>query len=151
MLWWAAVTLLKPLQDELLLDDDWHEAIISIIRNSSSKVNVVQKEVVRVYITEDFEEAKFYDAKISVITMGYIRATYLSDPSKQPGLEAYRADLYKDIATATISLARPAWRADETLGRIRFAASSTSFTRKYMDLRQNTRKQIDRVSTRRLE
>jgi hypothetical protein len=147
---WAAVNIPKKMREELLVDDDWHEAIISIIPNPDSRANVVQKKVIRVYIIEDFEGAKFFDAKVSVIMMGYIRPGPQSTPREEQDLEAKIADIYRDVASATSSLARPAWKAEETLERISSAASSRSFTEKYVDMRQSTQKQIDRVPTWRL-
>jgi Riboflavin kinase len=147
---WAAVNVPKKMREELLVDDDWHEAIISIIPNPDSRANVVQKKVIRVYIIEDFEGAKFFDTKVSVIMMGYIRPGPQSTPREEQDLEAKIADIYRDVASATSSLARPAWKAEETLERISSAASSRSFTEKYVDMRQSTQKQIDRVPTWRL-
>lgn len=147
---WAAVSLPKKLRDELLVDDDWHEAIISIIPDPDKKANVVQTKMMRIYIIEDFEGVKFFDAKISVIMMGYIRPAPQFALDQNLDIERQVSEIYKDMASTTASLARPAWKADETLERIRSAASSRSFTERYVDVRQSTQKQIDRVPTWRL-
>ena len=147
---WTAIDLSKKLQDDLHVDDDWYEAIISIVPNPSPRADVVQKKVVRVYIIEKFEGAQVYDAKISVIVMAYIRPAPRSRLEGIPYLEVEMADLYKDIASGTISLATPAWKAGETLARVRSAASSRSSTERYVNVRQSTQTQTDRVPTWRL-
>ncbi|KAI9881795.1 MAG: hypothetical protein M1823_006493, partial [Watsoniomyces obsoletus] len=147
---WASMNLPKKLQDQLLVGDDWHEAVISIVPNPDTRANVVQKMMVKVYILEDFEGAKFFEAKISLIMMGLIRPAPLAFPGQGPDLQTAMADLKQDVASTILSLARPAWKADETLERIRSAASSRSLTERYVDARQSTHKQIDRVPTWRL-
>lgn len=147
---WASITLPKKLQDELLIDDDWHEAIISMLPNPDKRATVVQKKMVRVYIIEDFEGARFFDAKISLIMMAHIRPAPTLSHGITQDPELRLAELLQDIGTASASLARPAWKADETLERIRSAASSRSFSERYVDMRQDTQKQIDKVPTWRL-
>jgi hypothetical protein len=147
---WASVSLQKKLQDELLVDDDWHKAIISIVPNPDKRAQVVQKKMIRVYIIEDFEGVKFFDAKISIIMMAYLRAPPQLAHGQTQDSETRVSELLQDIATASASLARPAWKADETLERIRSAASSRSLSERYVDMRQTTQKQIDRVPTWRL-
>jgi FAD synthase len=147
---WASVSLPKKLQEELLVDDDWHEAIISIVPNPNKRANVVQKKMIRVYIIEDFEGVKFFDVKISIIMMAYLRPPPQLAHGQTQESEARISELLQDIATASASLARPAWKVDETLERIRSAASGRSFSQRYIDMRQTTQKQIDRVPTWRL-
>jgi Riboflavin kinase len=147
---WASINLPKKLQDQLLVDDDWHEAVISIIPNPDTRANVVQKKMVKVYILEDFEGAKFFDAKISLIMMEHIRPAPPTFPGQEPDLQTAIADLNQDVASTTASLARPAWKVDETLERIRSSASSRSLNERYVDARQSTQKQIDGVPAWRL-
>ena len=147
---WAAIEVPKKLRNEILIDDDWREAIISVIPDPEMRLDVVQKRAIRVYIIEDFEGARFFDAKISVMMMAYIRPVPISMVNQQSSLEVDVANLYRDIASAIASLARPSWQADETLERVKSAASSRSFTERYVDMRQTTQKQIDRVPTWRL-
>ena len=142
---WASLDVPKKLRDELLIDDDWREAVISIIPDPSSRANVVQKKIVRVYILEEFEGAKFFDAKLSVILMGFIRPASQVVPGEQPDPQATLGNLYTDITSTSASLARSAWQADETLERIRSTASSRSITERYVDARQSTQKRIDKV------
>lgn len=147
---WAAVTLPKNLAAEKSISDEWHQAVIIISPDPDRRRTVVAKNTVRVYLIHDFQSVHFFDAKLSVILMGYLRAVAEPEPGQAPDVEAQLFDLYKDVMITNASLARPAWAADATLERVKSAASSRSFSERYVDLRQSTQRQIDRVPVHRL-
>lgn len=147
---WAAVNLPTKLAAEKEISDDWHEAVIFISPDPRGKRTVVQKNMVRVYLIHDFKSNMFFDAKLSVMLMGFLRLVEVPDPDQDLDIDAQLFDFYKDIAVTTTSLARSNWKAEATLERVESAASSRSITERYVDFRQNTQKQVDRVPIHRL-
>ncbi|KAK5023276.1 hypothetical protein LTS07_009499 [Exophiala sideris] len=128
----------------------WHKAIVFMSPDPDRKRTVVHSNTARVYLLHDFQGIQLIDAKLSVMMMGYLRGVEEPGPDQQVDIDAQMFDIYKDIAVTTASLSRPAWTAEATLGRIRSAAWSRSMTERYVDLRQNTQRQIDRVPVSRL-
>ncbi|KAL2444021.1 hypothetical protein ABEF95_014773 [Exophiala dermatitidis] len=130
----------------------WHKAIIFISPEPHLKRAVVRKNTARVYIMHDFRATSLLDAKVSILMMGYLRAIQEPQPGQDSELDidSQLFDLYKDIAVTTASLGRPAWTAEATLDKMKSATSSRSLTERYVDFRQNTQKQIDRVPVHKL-
>ncbi|KAK5455829.1 hypothetical protein LTS15_005146 [Exophiala xenobiotica] len=148
---WAAVTLPKKLAVETKISDDWLKAVIFISPDPLGRRTVLHKNSARVYLLHGFQGVQFFDAKLSVLLMGYLRGVHdPSSPEEEPDVESMQFDIYKDIAVTTASLNRPAWTAEATLDRVKSAASSRSMSERYVDLRQNTQRQIDRVPVNRL-
>ncbi|EXJ75233.1 uncharacterized protein A1O5_01929 [Cladophialophora psammophila CBS 110553] len=146
---WAAVNLPSKLAAEKNISDEWHQAIIFVSPDPDGRRTVVGKNTARVYLIYDFQSADFVDAKLSVILMGYLRALEL-ESNQETDVDAQLFDFYKDVAITSASLARPAWAADATLERVKSAASNRSLTERYVDFRQSTQRQIDRVPVHRL-
>ncbi|OAL40309.1 hypothetical protein AYO20_00045 [Fonsecaea nubica] len=146
---WAAVTLPSKLAAERNISSEWHQAIIYISPDPYGRRSVVEKNTVRLYLIHDFQSVDFLDAKVSVLMMGYLRALEL-ESDQNPDVEAQQFDFYKDVAVTNASLARSAWAADATLERIKSASSNRSLTERYVDFRQSTQRQIDRVPVHRL-
>ncbi|OAP64780.1 hypothetical protein AYL99_00752 [Fonsecaea erecta] len=146
---WATVNLRSKVAAEKNISDEWHQAIIFLSPDPYGKRSVVEKNTARVYLIHDFQSVDFVDAKLSVLMMGYLRALELAS-NQELDVEAQLFDFYKDVAVTNASLARPAWAADATLERIKSASSSRSLTERYVDFRQSTQSQIDRVPVHRL-
>ncbi|ETN41631.1 uncharacterized protein HMPREF1541_03567 [Cyphellophora europaea CBS 101466] len=142
---YAAIGMSRKLLDERGLDDDWHKAIISITPLPGSQANVVQKKKVVVNILEDFEDANFYDAKLSVMLMGFLRPAPPLHLVQQGPAEVQMMNFRQDMAVTGASLSRPAWAADMTLERVRTASSSRSLTDRYVDVRQGVQNTVDKV------
>jgi hypothetical protein len=142
---WAAVSLPSKLAAEKEISDDWHQALVIIAPDPRGKRTVVQRNMVRVYLIHDFKSNMFFDAKLSVMMMGFLRHVEEPDPSQELDIDAQLFDFYKDIAVTTASLARSNWKAEATLERVESAASSRSINERYVDFRQNAQKQVDRV------
>ncbi|RMD45082.1 hypothetical protein DV735_g152, partial [Chaetothyriales sp. CBS 134920] len=151
---WAAISRPKATtkttkrdDDEIILDDEWHEALIYIaprhIDASAGKAQgVVEKKTVQVQILHDFEGATFFDARVSLIMMALLRPV---SPQHEERLEKRQAALTRDAACAAASLARPEWTADAVLSRINEAKSSRSMSERYVGLREGAQKSIDKV------
>lgn len=147
---WAAINLPQKLAAEKKISDEWHKAVIFISPDMDGRRTVVQRNTVRVYLIHDFQSVQFLDAKLSVIVMGYLRTIEQLQAGEEPDVEAQMFDLYKDVTVTTASLSRPAWAAATTLERVKSAQSSRNLTERYVDFRQTTQKQIDRVPVHRL-
>jgi hypothetical protein len=147
---WAAVNLPQKLALERNITDEWRQAIITISPDPDGRRTVVHQNNARVYLIHEFGAADFIDAKLSVIMMGYLRAIEVLQVDQEPDIEAQLFDFYKDVSITNASLAREAWSAGATLEREKSKASSRSVSERYVDFRQNTQKQIDRVPVHRL-
>ena len=147
---WAAAHLPKKLAEERNISDQWHQAIVLIAPDPDRRRTVIHENTARVYLLHDFESANFVDSKLSVIMMGYLRGIEEPQLDQEPDLEAQTFDLYKDVAVTSASLARPAWAAEATLDRLKSAASNRSVSERYVEFRQNTQRQIDRIPVHRL-
>jgi Riboflavin kinase len=125
---------------------EWLQAIISFTASPEPKFQVVLKKTVRVYLIHDFQGASFFADNLSIIMMGFLRPendAKLSEDAADNDAQLF--NIYKDIMITQASLARPAWSAEETLSRIKFAASHRSLAERYIDLRTSGQKQMDRV------
>ncbi|KAI1610692.1 hypothetical protein EDD37DRAFT_630982 [Exophiala viscosa] len=147
---WAAISWPKKVESEKGASGVWHKAIIFMSPDPDRRRTVVHRNTARVYLLHDFQATQLIDAKLSIMMMGYLRAMDEPGPDEQVDVDAQMFDIYKDVAVTTTSLSRPPWSAEATLERIRSAASSRSMTERYVDLRQNTQRQIDRVPVNRL-
>ncbi|ETI21015.1 hypothetical protein G647_07358 [Cladophialophora carrionii CBS 160.54] len=142
---WAAVSLPKKLALEKSITDEWRQAIITIAPDPDRRRTVIHKNNARVYLIHEFGSVDFVDAKLSVMMMGYLRAIQEPQLDEEPDKEAELFDFYKDISITNATLARTAWSVAETLEREKSKASSRSVSERYVDFRQNTQRQIDRV------
>jgi len=142
---WASVTLpSKQAAEKDIPSDEWHQALIFISPDPIARRTALRKNTARVYLIHDFKAQTFLDAKLAVMMMGFLRLVEEGDTAD---LDAQLFDFYKDIAvtSASLSRARPNWQADATLERVASAASARSLSDRYVDLRQSTQRQVDRV------
>lgn len=142
---WAEVELPKKVAIEKNIPKEWHQAVIYISPDPTSRKSVVQTNTVRVYVIHEFKAETFLTAKLSVMLMGYMREMDQVSPIQTPDVDAQLFDIYKDIAVTAASLARPEWQAETTLDRVKSASSSRSLNERYVELRQTSQRQLDRV------
>jgi len=147
---WAAISWPKKVESEKGVSGEWHKAIIFMSPDPDRRRTVVHSNTARVCLLHDYQESQLVDAKLSIMMMGYLRVMDEPGLEVQVDIDAQMFDIYKDITVTTASLSRPAWTAEATLERLRSAASSRSMTERYVDLRQNTQRHIDRVPVNRL-
>jgi hypothetical protein len=111
---------------------DWHAALIYIGPDPYAGPSVAVEHVVRLHILHDFGDAQpFFDSKVKVITMGYLRAI----PSSPIDLERTKNQLADDIETVKAILVREGWGAEITLETLAATKSARSLGEKYADAR----------------
>lgn len=144
---WAAIHLPPKVAAEKEITSDWRPALIFMSPDPNARRTVVRKNTARVYVVHDFKGKSFFDAKLSLMMMGFLRGLEEAEPGagQEVDRDAQAFDLYKDIAVATASLNRPGWAADATLQRVQSAQSARSLKDRYVDLRQSSQRHIDRV------
>jgi hypothetical protein len=147
---WSSVSLPKQYQDMALLDEDWHESLIYIAPLPTSSASVIQKKTIKVHILTDFDGVKCFDAKLSVMMMGFLRPIDTSTHGVSEDLEIAQAHFLQDSTCAVASLARPDWVADATLARVKSAASERTMGERYVDARAGVQKSVDKVPMHRL-
>ncbi|KAI1344168.1 hypothetical protein F5Y15DRAFT_365701 [Xylariaceae sp. FL0016] len=137
---WAAV---QPKQGLEHISHDWHEAIITIGPSPYAGPRVAAKNVTTVHLIHDFGEMTFFDAKLQVIIMAYVRPVPRPDPSS-PNSDLFAA-VSRDIETTLASLSREKWQPEMTVHRLKTAKSQRSMAEKYVDARSQIQKSVDRV------
>ena len=147
---YASITLAKKAPDKLNLEGRWRQAVVHIVPCPTSAANVVQKKQISVHILEDLEGAIFYNAKLAVMLMGCIRPAMPLHLVQQQPLNIRKDEADQDAMIAFNSLSRPAWSADDTLARMKSAASVQSLTDRYVDARQGFQGSLEKVRTHRL-
>ncbi|MCJ1474623.1 hypothetical protein MMC13_003283 [Lambiella insularis] len=132
---WASITS-RSSKEKADLSEGYKESIISVSPDAPSvRTAAPAKRSVKAYLIHDYHGAQFFDAKISLIVMGFLRPTIPSNT------EAFAFETYKDITVAQLSLNRPAWSAE--------AAKETlkpgSVTERYVVARLEGQRQLDKV------
>ncbi|PKS08644.1 hypothetical protein jhhlp_005033 [Lomentospora prolificans] len=134
---WARVIAKKGMD----INGDWCEAVITIGPLMHAPVGAVRKSKATVHILNDFE-ADFFDAKVEVLLMGYIRQSVL-DPSAPDN--AILDALLQDVIVSVASLRRENWSYEDALQRLKTLQSEKSFSDKLMDARDRVQQNLDRV------
>ena len=135
-------------EDKLLrksLRNEWLQAIISFLPAVSHSMKVVQRKEVKVHLLHDFNGISLLNTKFSVILMGYLRPSRSPDNSDPVHREAILNDMFNDKAITQASLSRVDWSAEATLERIKAVISDKSLAERYVDVRKNGQRQLDRV------
>lgn len=127
---WASIQ-----QSKSIASETWRPALI-FARPADGVPGVAPKKILRAYIIEDFDGVEFYDAKLSVLVMGFVRDW------DDAYLEQLHEEATVDALLAKQSLERPAWQAEATLKLMR---SQTSLSDKFSDTRKLGQRQIDRI------
>jgi hypothetical protein len=140
---WAFINPKDKSQTDL--HDNWRHAIISVAPCPYSTPSVAPKKVIKTYLIHDFSGLKFFESKISLILMGYLRPCI---PCEER--EAFSFETDKDISITQASLEREEWGPETTLQKIKSAKSARSISEKYIDVRKYSQIQVDRVPVHRL-
>jgi hypothetical protein len=137
---WASVQPTKGLDD---ISYDWHEAIIMVGPSPYAAPRIVNKKVATVHIIHDFGSSTFFDAKLKVVVMAFLR------PIPKPGGPKAQTDLAaavaKDMEIALASLSRENWGPETTLNRIKTERSARSFADKMADTKTQVQKRVDSI------
>ncbi|KAI1878389.1 hypothetical protein JX265_000321 [Neoarthrinium moseri] len=130
---WASVYPKKGVEN---ISNNWYEAIITIGPSPYASPQVVIKKVATVHVLRDFGDTTFFDAKMKVILMAYLRPIPASDRS-QPALKA------RDVDVALASLSRDAWSPDVTVEKMKDEKSARSVADRYVEVRTQVQKHVD--------
>ncbi|KAI1469279.1 uncharacterized protein F4812DRAFT_422591 [Daldinia caldariorum] len=134
---WAAIRPLK-LSDEI--SQPWHKALITVGPSPYAPPKVVSKNVVRVYMINDFGEARFVDANLKVVLMAFLRPVSTPNSTQLPAEST--ATIARDIDIAVASLSRENWQCDTTLRRVK---SEMSIAEKCVDMQLKVQRRVDSV------
>ena len=136
---WASLTLPKSEKDpENEVLEGWKEVIVTVAPSAKATPSVAPNKEFRAYLIHDFGDFQFFNAKLSVLILGYLHPFVPFDP------ETSSMNLYKDIAVTQLSLARPAWKADTVLEQMKLLKKSRSVTDHYVNARQHAQKVVDK-------
>ena len=129
------VSIAPVSQEKSTTEKEWKQAVITAAPVSSP--GVVPKTTVDAYVIHDFQGQQFFDTKILVILMGFLRPWTACEP------ETLLQETYGDIAVTQLSLNRPEWQAEAAL--LRSKAEKRSLADRYVSARQFGQRQIDRI------
>ncbi|KAI1267323.1 hypothetical protein F5Y18DRAFT_335279 [Xylariaceae sp. FL1019] len=137
---WASVRLKKNLNN---VSEDWHEAIITIGPVSNSSPGVVLRNVVNVHMIHDFgAETTFFDAKLKVILMAFLRPipeVVISGVSPEPS-----PNITQDKRIAVASLSRQQWL-HSTAIQVSSQRNKKRTTERYIDFRSDVQRRVDSI------
>ncbi|KAI5926526.1 hypothetical protein F4810DRAFT_542039 [Camillea tinctor] len=125
---WAAVL---PTLNLDASHNDWYECLISIGPSPHAAPQVVGRNVARVHIIHDFEGATFFDAKLKVVLMAFLRPA--------------PADAARDTDIAVASLSRANWQLAPTLDRMETLRAQKTAAEHYVDVRAQVQRRVDSV------
>ncbi|KAI0481916.1 hypothetical protein GGR56DRAFT_684354 [Xylariaceae sp. FL0804] len=127
---WAAVQTSKKLDG---VSHDWHEAIFTVGLSPYAAPRVVAKKVGTVHMIRDFGDTIFFDAKLKLVIMAFLRPVPKPD---HPRLAAnVAAAVYRDIDIVVASLSREAWQSEMHLERLKDERSQRGILERYVDAR----------------
>lgn len=145
---WALISPHDKSQEEL--HSSWKQSIISVAPCPYTAPTVAPKKTIKAYLIHDFSSPvdsdtenphpQFFDSKISLVLMGYLRPCIpYSDR------EAFFYETVKDIAITRASLERDEWGPENSLEKINSAKSARSISDRYVDARKYGQRLVDRV------
>jgi hypothetical protein len=140
---WVVVMPGKNLEG---LSHDWHESIISFGPSPYADPTIVVKNVATAHIIHDFGDASFFDAKVKVMILAYLRPTPTSGKLRET--EDVVEAVVRDTAIAIASLSRECWGPDMVINRSKTEKSNRTLSERYVDARTEVQKQVDRVPLR---
>ncbi|KAJ2990293.1 hypothetical protein NUW58_g3023 [Xylaria curta] len=122
--------------------EGWYEAIITIGPSPYAAPTVVPQKVVTVHIIYDFGESKtFFNTKLSVILMAFLRP--VSNPTLlDPAIDVIAA-VSRDKEIAITSLSRTRWQPDACLQTLSAEKSQRTITDKYIEMRSQVQRHVD--------
>ena len=136
---WACILPGRDFQGDVSLD--WHEALILATPSRSDRPSVVSGTTVSVHMMHDFGNKTFFESKLKVLVMGFMRPWAVTDPADVGLIQG----LVQDTIVAKTSLQRQNWGPESTLSRMKTEKSARTMSDKYVDTRGKIQKQIDRI------
>lgn len=133
----------QPLDERI--DPDWHESIITVgvPAHSANPAVVMQRPVVTVHLVDGFGSGvTFFDAKMKVIVMGFLRPTLAGNAAL---IEQQLHCISMDKMLTVGSLGREAWAPDLAKDQIREVKSSRTFSDRLVGARDKAQMQVDKV------
>jgi hypothetical protein len=134
---WARI---RESKDTEPASEDWHEAVISVGPSPYASPSVVQKTLVAVHMLHNFDD-NFYDAKVQVVVMGFLRPMKVAGTPEEEMLDAITQDLWLTMS----SLNRQNWGPEGAVEKIKSLQSARSFSDKYVNVREKVQTHIDRM------
>ncbi|KAM0242210.1 hypothetical protein ACHAP5_007297 [Fusarium lateritium] len=135
----AAWARLVPVQETEDLDDDWHEAIVTIAPLRHAQPGVVQRNKVAVHFIHDFD-VTFFETRVKALLMGYLHA-WTPDLNSE-GIISEHA---RDVMTTTASLARENWGPEVSVSAVRALRSERSFSERLGEVTGAVQSGMDRI------
>ncbi|KAI1500726.1 hypothetical protein F5X99DRAFT_385303 [Biscogniauxia marginata] len=124
-------------------DNDWHEAIITVGPSPHAAPQVVTKNVATVHIIHEFNGATFFDAKLKVVIMAFLRPVPIAGGVRSPA--EVSAAVARDIDIAVASLSRENWQYMMTLDRMETLKSQKTMVEHYVDVRTQVQRRVNSV------
>ncbi|KAI1172169.1 hypothetical protein F4777DRAFT_562827 [Nemania sp. FL0916] len=136
---WAAVEQSKSADTG---PNEWREAIIIVGPSPYAAPTVIQRKVVRVHILYDLgEKTTFFDAKIKLLVMAFLRPN--SAPTSPPSIPEDAVNIPRDRQIIIASLSREMWQPDACLQAVKLEKSQRSMTEKYVGVRSQIQRHAD--------
>lgn len=158
---WAMVVMPKQKDDarqgleDVLLDEEWCEAVVRIGPAHNAAPSVVARNVVAVHILQDFDGSTFYGASVKLLLMGFLhplapRLQFHQQQQQQSASDDGETDQFlqrhaDDILTTLATLARPRWQAHETLERIKAGRGERTWAERLDGVTGSVSARVDRV------
>ncbi|KAI1824945.1 hypothetical protein F4861DRAFT_504128 [Xylaria intraflava] len=138
---WAALEPGKTTND---FGCGWHEAIITFGPLPYAPPRVAAQKVATVHIINDYgETATFYNSKLRVSIMAFLRPNSMTTPTTP--LADVVAAISRDKSIAVASLSRGRWRYDAGLQSEGGEKAQRSLTDTYGGLRSQVQRRVDSV------
>ncbi|KAI0544348.1 hypothetical protein F4679DRAFT_565324 [Xylaria curta] len=135
---WAAIEQGKS--DDILTG--WREAIINVGPSPYAAPTVAPRKIATVHIAHDFgDNMSFFNAKMNVIIMAFLRPVPQSTYSRLPTDTLAAVSHDKEIAIA--SLSRERWQPNVCLEILSAEKAQRSMTDRYIELRSQMQKRVD--------
>ncbi|KAF5663506.1 riboflavin kinase [Fusarium heterosporum] len=135
----AAWARLVPVDNTADLDDDWHEAIVTIAPLRNAQPGVVQRNKVAVHFIHDFDTT-FFEIRVKAMLMGYLHAW-----APELDSEGIISEHARDVMTTTASLARENWGPEVSASAVRALKSEKSFSERLGDVTGAVQGGMDRI------
>lgn len=136
---WAAIEQSKTADSALY---GWHEALIAIGPSPYAPFTVIPRKVVTVHLIHDFGEGTtFFNTKLKVLIMGFLRPG--PKPTDSPSPADILANVSRDKEIAVASLSREMWQPYASLQIISTDKSRRTQTEKYVEFRSQMQRHAD--------
>ncbi|KAI0129059.1 hypothetical protein BJ170DRAFT_623845 [Xylariales sp. AK1849] len=137
---WACVQPRKGLEN---VSSDWHEAMITIGPSPYTSPRIVTKNTAFVHIIHDFCDATFFNMKLNVIIMAYLRPMQKLEGSRPHAIVPAEVTEGADIALA--SLSRENWGPHLAIQKMETEANSRTVSERYVEARLQIQRCVDGI------